>query len=184
MGSFNKFEATGIFMSIGIMVLALVLIRAKVDNQTQIGLIPDAQEGAVVVATQGEDGKVSNEELRNALTNAASVDGELQKLVIDDVRIGSGETTVKVGDTVVVDYIGSTQEGVQFDSSYARGTPFIFTVGGGKVIQGWEKGLIGMKVGGQRILIIPSALGYGNMQVGTIPPNSTLVFAIELREIQ
>ncbi len=76
------------------------------------------------------------------------------------------------------------QDGTEFDSSYNRNTPFSFTVGEGRVIQGWEKGLLGMKVGGQRVLVIPSDMAYGNRQVGPIPPNSVLVFAIELLEVK
>ena len=72
---------------------------------------------------------------------------------------------------------------MKFDSSYERGEPFSFTLGKGTVIEGWEKGLIGMKVGGQRILAIPSAMAYGNRQVGPIPANSPLVFTIELVKI-
>lgn len=83
---------------------------------------------------------------------------------------------------MTVHYIGTTQDGVRFDSSYERGTPFIFTVGG-EGYRGWEKGLIGMKVGGQRILVIPGSMAYGNRQVGTISPNATLVFAVELLKI-
>ena len=99
------------------------------------------------------------------------------------MRIGSG-LEVKKGDVLTVHYVGTTQDGVKFDSSYDRGTPFIFTVGKGEVIAGWEEGLVGMRVGGQRILVIPSDMAYGNRQVGPIPPNSPLVFAVELLTIK
>ncbi|KXK00183.1 MAG: FK506-binding protein [Parcubacteria bacterium OLB19] len=65
-----------------------------------------------------------------------------------------------------------------------RGEPFVFKVGQGMVIEGWEQGVVGMKVGGQRILVIPPELGYGEKGIGPIPPNSTLVFSIELLEIK
>jgi FKBP-type peptidyl-prolyl cis-trans isomerase len=105
------------------------------------------------------------------------------KLVIDDIVIGTGEE-VKEGDTVSVHYIGTLPDGTEFDNSNKRGEPFEFTVGEGRVIKGWEDGLVGMKVGGQRILVIPPELAYGSQAMGPIPANSTLVFAIELLEIK
>ena len=84
------------------------------------------------------------------------------------------------GDNLRVQYIGTFTNGKQFDSSYQNGRPFSFTLGGGQVIQGWDQGVVGMLVGERRELIIPSRLGYGGRAVGNIPPNSTLVFSIEL----
>lgn len=173
----NKYEIIGMFLSVGVMALALMVIRVETTPGTT-ALVDSASQSAVVVATEGDDA-----DLRGALMGATTADGDLVNLVIDDVRIGDG-ATVQEGDTVSVHYIGSTRDGVQFDSSYVRGIPFEFTVGEGKVIQGWEKGLIGMKVGGQRILVIPPEMAYGNRQVSSIPPNSPLVFAIELLAIK
>jgi FKBP-type peptidyl-prolyl cis-trans isomerase len=121
--------------------------------------------------------------LEESLRNNMTTQGELKQLVIDDVRVGTG-VPVENGDLVTVNYIGTTKDGVQFDNSYVRGVPFSFTLGGGKVIKGWEEGLIGMKVGGQRILVIPPDMAYGNAQVGPIPANSVLVFTIELLTIK
>ncbi len=175
MFSLNKFEAVGIIGSIAVFSLLLMLV----NQPSQITELPEVkQEGAIVVATDDPE----DDALSSAL-EGAQTDGQLTELVIQDVRIGQGNA-VKNGDTLVVNYIGSTQDGVQFDSSYKRGEPFVFTVGRGIVIQGWERGVIGMKEGGQRILVIPSDLGYGDLQVGTIEPNSTLVFAVELLEIR
>lgn len=104
-------------------------------------------------------------------------------LKIDDLKVGSG-VAVKAGDEVEVHYVGvlfSNKE--QFDASWDRGTPFKFTVGQGGVIKGWDQGLLGMKVGGQRRLIIPPDLAYGPGGQGSIPPNSTLVFVIDLLSI-
>ena len=86
----------------------------------------------------------------------------------------------QAGDNLRVQYIGTFTNGKQFDSSYQNGRPFSFTLGGGQVIQGWDQGVVGMLVGERRELIIPSRLGYGGRAVGNIPPNSTLVFSIEL----
>jgi len=87
---------------------------------------------------------------------------------------------VKAGDTVSVHYVGSLTDGTQFDSSYDRGDPITFTVGGGEVIKGFDQGVVGMKVGEKKTLTIPPELGYGVRQVGQIPPNSTLIFDVEL----
>ncbi|MCA9358758.1 FKBP-type peptidyl-prolyl cis-trans isomerase [Candidatus Kaiserbacteria bacterium] len=104
-------------------------------------------------------------------------------MVIDDVKVGSGDE-VKAGDTVSVHYAGTLKGGKEFDNSKKRGAPFEFTVGEGRVIKGWEEGLIGMKVGGERILVIPPEKAYGEQGIGPIPGNATLVFSIELLEIK
>ena len=104
-------------------------------------------------------------------------------LITEDLIIGTGPAA-KIGDTVSVHYTGTLLDGTKFDSSRDRGEPFTFTIGVSSVIQGWHDGLIGMQVGGVRKLTIPPELGYGNQAVGgVIPPNSTLVFEIELLQI-
>lgn len=109
---------------------------------------------------------------------------EVTELMIKDTTVGEGPA-VKTGDTVVVHYTGTLMDGTVFDTSKKRGQPFSFQVGGGMVIQGWEEGLIGMQTGGTRQLTIPPAMAYGPGGVpGVIPPNSPLVFEIELLEIQ
>lgn len=100
-------------------------------------------------------------------------------LVIQDETMGTGDV-VAVGDTVTVNYVGTLENGTKFDSSLDRGQPFSFVIGQGRVIAGWEQGLIGMKVGGKRKLVIPASLGYGAQAVGPIPANSTLIFEIDL----
>ncbi len=104
-------------------------------------------------------------------------------LVSKDLAVGNG-AAVKSGDKVKVHYVGTLTDGTEFDSSRPRGTPFEFEVGKGRVIKGWDQGLIGMKVGGKRKLTIPPDLAYGDRGAGgKIPPKSTLVFEIELLEI-
>ena len=100
-------------------------------------------------------------------------------VLVEDIVEGDGAVAQK-GDTVSVHYTGTLEDGTKFDSSKDRGQPFEFRIGQGRVIQGWEEGVPGMKVGGVRKLTIPPEMGYGARAVGPIPPNSTLVFEIEL----
>lgn len=104
-------------------------------------------------------------------------------LKIEDTQEGTG-TEVKSGDTVVIHYKGTLPDGTQFDSSYDRGEPFETQIGVGRVIKGWDLGVVGMKVGGKRKLTIPPSLGYGQQGTGSIPPNSTLIFELELLEVK
>ena len=99
----------------------------------------------------------------------------------DDV-VGTGREA-RAGDHVVVHYTGTLENGSKFDSSRDRNRPFEFALGAGMVIRGWDEGVAGMKVGGKRHLVIPAGLGYGSRAIGPIPPNSTLVFDVELVDI-
>ena len=106
------------------------------------------------------------------------------KLVTKELITGTG-AEAKAGETVTVNYVGALySNGKVFDASWKRNEPFTFTLGEGKVIQGWDKGVVGMKVGGRRELIIPAELGL--RQAGsppTIPPNSALVFVVDLLSV-
>jgi peptidylprolyl isomerase len=105
------------------------------------------------------------------------------KLVSTDVVVGKG-TEAKTGSHVSVHYVGTLADGKEFDSSRKRGKPFVFTLGQGSVIRGWDQGVVGMKVGGRRELIIPASLGYGSQSPGSgIAPNDTLVFMVDLLKI-
>ena len=107
-----------------------------------------------------------------------------KQLEVKDLVEGSGEEAA-AGDKVTVDYVGvNYKSGKEFDSSWSRNEPFTFTLGAGEVIPGWDQGVEGMKVGGRRELIIPPELAYGSAgSPPAIPPNETLIFVIDLREV-
>ena len=108
--------------------------------------------------------------------------GTVSELQIVEILEGEG-AEVASGDVALVHYTGVLADGTVFDSSVNRGEPFGFQVGVGQVIQGWDQGVVGMKVGGRRLLAIPPELGYGARAIGNIPPNSTLIFEVELLEV-
>lgn len=109
---------------------------------------------------------------------------ENNELKITDLEIGVGIEPSK-GALVFAHYEGFLEDGTKFDSSLDRGKPFQFVFGTGRVIKGWDQGLIGMKVGGKRKLFVPAHLGYGERQIGQyIKPNSNLIFHIELLEVR
>ena len=108
-------------------------------------------------------------------------------LVIDELALGTGDPAAS-GRKVSVHYTGwlfdNGVKGTKFDSSKDRGDPFIFPLGQGHVIKGWDEGVAGMKVGGRRQLTIPPELGYGSRGAGgAIPPNATLIFEVELLKV-
>jgi peptidylprolyl isomerase len=142
----------------------------------------------VVVATGGDD---------NGSSSSSSVDTSTKPTVevpdgpppttlqIDDIVVGDG-AEAKAGDTLSMQYVGvNYADGKEFDSSWSSGQPFTFQLGGGQVIPGWDQGIEGMKVGGRRQLIVPPDLGYGAQgQPPVIKPNETLVFVVDLLDVQ
>lgn len=171
----TTFEVIGVAVSVALMATALWLLNLNTHQQLTVA---ETDDTAAVIVGSGEE-----EALAAALTEANAQNGQVERLVIDDVVIGAGQPVTE-GDTVAVHYRGVLTNGVVFDSSYERGVPFTFTVGQGRVIAGWEEGLLGMQAGGQRTLVIPAELGYGAAGGGPIPPNSTLIFTIELISIE
>jgi len=105
------------------------------------------------------------------------------ELVVTDIVVGSGKSVVK-GALITAHYTGWLEDGTLFDSSHNRGEPFQCVIGTGRVIKGWDQGLMGMQVGGKRVLQVPAHLAYGERQVGDLlPANANLKFEIELLEV-
>ena len=147
--------------------------------------------GAVIIALiatlvyfNNQDKEAVNEAVSKVElgANAITTDSGLR---YEDLVVGDG-AEAKAGNTVSVHYTGWLADGTQFDSSVDSGTPFEFQLGAGRVIQGWDEGVAGMQVGGKRKLVIPPDLGYGATGAGNgvIPPNSVLVFEVELLGIK
>ncbi len=124
--------------------------------------------------------KIQNTPMDTTINNST----DSGKLIIEDLKVGDGREA-KIGDTVVMNYIGTLVDGTKFDSSYDRNQPFTTQIGVGQVIKGWDEGVPGMKIGGKRKLTIPPDLGYGSTGAGAaIPPNATLIFEVELLDIK
>jgi FKBP-type peptidyl-prolyl cis-trans isomerase len=180
-------------------------LQLRPDNET----VANSNGGSIALTTSTPEPTPDPLELRVAEANSGSVQGlshseagtapaatpapapgpadfrqyekyrDEQNALMGDMVTGQGPE-VKMGSTVSVAYRGWLTDGKLFDESYSRGVLYSFTVGERRVIAGWEQGLLGMKVGGKRRLIVPPAAGYGSEAHDPIPPNSVLVFDIEL----
>lgn len=182
---FNKFELIGGGISVVAMAMAIYLVQVEStifssSETSQVAAVSEAMQSSVVIVDNSVD---VTQARANAYLQAADNQGNINRMVVDDIKVGTG-AEVKQGDTVSVHYVGTLQDGTEFDNSHKRGAPIDFTVGKAMVIQGWEEGLIGMQVGGQRVLVIPPEMAYGKDGIGPIPANATLVFALELVEIK
>lgn len=165
-----------IFFNIFVVLVALILVAVIYTNYKP-------QENKQVQEVK-EESNINNQE-ENKIENMNENNND-----IATSTPGSVERTVKNGDTVFVHYTGTLENGKKFDSSLDRGEPFDFVVGAGMVIKGWDQGLLGMKVGEKKRLVLPPDLAYGAREIkgpgGTvlIPANSTLIFDIELISIK
>jgi peptidylprolyl isomerase len=174
-------ESISLFAAIAVVAVMFFTVTGNPFTHTKTAEVATAQNAStkdVVVIDANTDAASA----RAALAGATNAAGELTKLIIQDTKMGEGDA-VAVGDTVTVHYIGTLQDGKEFDNSLARNQPFTFKVGEGNVIPGWDAGILGMKKGAERILIIPPTMAYGDRGIGVIPPNTTLLFSITLLEI-
>tara|TARA_B100001939_G_scaffold45069_1_gene34733 strand:+ start:1464 stop:2399 length:936 start_codon:yes stop_codon:yes gene_type:complete len=149
---------------------------AATDSSTEV---PTSIE---IVPTPTPAGDVDNADLSVKPLVTIPPSSPPTELLIEDLVVGSG-SLVGVGDFLIMDYVGvSYSTGLQFDASWDRGSPFPFELGAGRVIQGWDQGIVGMSVGGRRSLTIPPELAYGEngSGSGSIGPNETLVFVVDL----
>lgn len=175
MKNLNENEAISLFVALTVVA---VIFFGAFGNPFEKTVATETGTDTVVIP----DVENNPEAASAALLGATDAEGNITKLIIEDSKVGTG-AVVKKGDTVTVHYVGALQNGTEFDNSLKRGAPITFRIGYGDVIQGWEEGLIGMKVGGQRVLVVPPSLGYGAEVNGPIPANSTLLFSISLIEI-
>ena len=136
-------------------------------------------------ATEAAEAEVDNTDLKKKPVITTTGDESPGALIVEDIVVGKGPAA-KSGDQISVQYVGALySDGTEFDTSWDTGQPFEFELGAGGVIQGWDTGLEGMKVGGRRELVIPPDLAYGPTgQPPTIPPDATLVFVVDLLDVK
>ena len=167
-----------IIVSFGVIVVCVVvLVVSQFTNQPNASADRLTQnQPQIAQVTEKPTSNTMSDDDNKVVTTASG----LKYVVLNE---GTGATP-KTGQTVVVHYTGTLEDGTKFDSSRDRGQPFSFTLGVGQVIKGWDEGLSTMKVGDRRKLTIPPELGYGARGAGgTIPPNATLIFDVELLKI-
>ena len=159
----------------GILLLFVLFLAYRIWNTDRQTKLAQAAEATTAASSLTQAAATQAVSANTANTNSSG-------LKIEDEVVGTG-VTAKSGDKVTVNYTGWPTNGTKFDSSLDRNQPFSFTLGVGQVIQGWDQGVVGMKVGGKRKLTIPPNLAYGASGNGSIPGNATLIFEIDLLSI-
>ena len=169
---------------LSIAIASALLIGCGNDDGTSLTTdsSTDTPTPVEIVPTPTPAGDVDNSDLTVKPLVTIPPSSPPSELIIEDLVVGTGSPVV-AGDFLIMDYVGvSYSTGLQFDASWDRGSPFPFELGAGRVIQGWDQGIVGMAVGGRRSLTIPSDLAYGEngSGSGSIGPNETLVFVVDL----
>ena len=174
----TKGERAFAWVGVGIVVLSTVALSAAVIIQQ---IITDRNTAKTAPTLACVD---NNTEQTLPIPAAYTVTAPVTDLQVTDLSTGSGKA-VKAGDCVIAKYYGTlATNGQVFDENFSSTKAFAFTIGQGAVIKGWDQGLLGMKAGGERRLVIPPSLGYGDQSSGVIPANATLVFVVKLLRIQ
>ena len=168
----HKYEAVGIGVSVLAMATALFFMRFNDTFTGPVAVNGNSQSASVILADNSEGG------VEAALSEAIK-GGKVDTIFAKDIVLGSGEAIEK-GDEIQIHYIATLQNGQEFDNTHKKGSVLAFTVGDKNVIAGLNEGVVGMKVGGQRIIIIPSEKAYGREGYGPIPGNATVVYAVEV----
>jgi FKBP-type peptidyl-prolyl cis-trans isomerase FkpA len=166
------------WVGVGVAVLAAVALSAAVIVQQVIANQQSSQQTSPTLSCTD-----SNIEPTYAAPAQYVPSQPVTILQTTDLTVGNGKAA-KNGDCLVVKYYGTlATNGVKFDENYTQPTAFAFTLGQGQVIQGWDQGLVGMKIGGERRLVIPATMAYGSTGSGAIPANAALVFYVRLLKI-
>lgn len=178
----TQVTSTGIAVAIAVVVaLGLLFFGPRIFSPFH----PQSNQAAQVATTTDVSASTTAQMPMDDLSNSAPIPNPLPTtLTAQDTVVGTGAEAVP-GKSVTVNYVGMLPDGKVFDSTSAHGQPFTFTLGAGQVIKGWDQGIAGMKVGGKRRLIIPADMAYGSQGAGgVIPPNATLIFDVELLQVQ
>jgi FKBP-type peptidyl-prolyl cis-trans isomerase len=165
-----------IAVPVAIVAAAILFFGTQIWNLT-FGAGAVTQQAAQAQAQAAATGTSTSQTI--TMQNVSTVKG----LEVYDEKVGTG-AVAKTGQTVTAHYIGYLVNGTKFDSSVDRNQPFSFTLGGGQVIKGWDEGIVGMKVGGIRRLVISPELAYGTRAIGPIPANATLLFEVQLLNVK
>lgn len=164
---------------------ALLVLTACSGGDDDVATAPSPEASCPDAPTPVDPPEDATTDLQTKPVIKVASDPPPAALAVSDIVVGGGELACS-GDPVAMQYVGALYaDGTQFDASWDRGgEPFPFQLGGGRVISGWDEGIVGMREGGRRQLVIPPDLGYGDQGAGAdIPPGATLVFVVDLLEV-